>query len=169
MTGTGNLAMVSTAMVLVVNTAGTITATGPVSVKTLTLTTGTLALGAQPVTVAGTILQSAGTITSTGLWTMSASGTVTITDAIAGAFFNVAAGTTTLGDDLSIAGLQIQRGAIFDADSNSLVLAVGRITGFGTLTNLTPAGIIHVAPGVADGGGNDANVIFDTVAFPLVV
>ena len=170
LTGEGNLKLTAATVPLIIDATGEeVTATGPVSVKTLTLTDGTLTLGAQPVTVAGTVAQAGGAVTSTGLWTMSATGTVTITDAMVGAYFNITAGTTTLGGNLSIAGLQIQSGAVFDADSNSLALAVGRITGYGTLANLTPATVVHVAPGVIDGGGNGAYVIFDTVGLPLVI
>ena len=159
-------------LIVVIDAAGLVVTAGhSIECGTFTLTDGTYAAGAYNHTIYGTVLQSAGTLTATGTWTMAATGTLTITDAIAGAQVTVSAGTTTLGAALSCASIRIEAGATLDCDSNSVVLANsasanplirGRVTGFGTLTNCVPAATaIHVAPTVTDGGGNSADVIFD--------
>ena len=129
--------------------AGTVTAgDAALRVKSLTLTAGTYVAAATTHTVAtNQVLNVAGT------------STLTLTDA--GLHVRVAAGTCTLGGDLSCDTLRIESEATLDGDSNDMTLATGRITGYGTLKNLVPAGIIHVAYGVIDGGNNSANVIFD--------
>ena len=155
---TSDLVLGGAATGLDINVEGTgITATAgaAISCLSLTLTEGTY-VAAQTHTVA----------TNQSL-TVAGTSTLTLTDVALNV--QVTAGTCTLGGALSCATLRIESGAILDADSNSMTLASGRITGYGTLKTLTPAGVIHVAPGVADGGGNGAYVIFDTVGLPLVV
>jgi formylmethanofuran dehydrogenase subunit C len=173
MTATGPLNLVCTTIPLVLNDGAgtqTFTAAGAISVKTLTMTNGTaFAFGAYAITIAGSAVQSAGTLTSTGLWTITATGTLTLQTAIVGAYFNITGGTCTLGDALDIAGLQVQSGASIAGAAQSVSLAVGRITGYGSVANLAPAVAIHAAPGLADGGSNTANVIFDPTPMPLVI
>jgi hypothetical protein len=94
---------------------------------------------------------------------------VTIVTAIVGAYFNITAGTCTLADALDIAGLQVQSGANIAGAAQSISLAVGRITGYGSVANIAAAGVIHAAPGVADGGTNTATLIFDPTPMPLVI
>ena len=77
--GTGNVTCNSVAGgALVVNTAGTHTATadsaGNGYWESFTLTTGTYVDSARPHTIAGSIVNTAGTLTSTGAWTMTATG-----------------------------------------------------------------------------------------------
>jgi len=160
-----NLGGAAADLPIIFNGAGkTITVGSDVECKTFTLTDGTYAAGAHKHTFNGTVLQSAGTVTATGRWIMAATGTLTITDAVAGAHFNIEAGTTTLGNALSCAAILVEAGATLSAASKNIVLAVGRVTGFGTLTNAVPTGAaIHASPGVIDGTGNSATkVVFDS-------
>ena len=136
----------------------TVTAGGAaISCGTLTLTEGTYVAALTHTVATNQVLTVAGT------------STLTLTDAGLHVQIAAAAITCTLGGALACNTLRIETGATLDADSNSLTLASGRIHGYGTLTNLTPAGVIHVAPGIIDGGGNDSNVIFDSVRLPLVI
>jgi hypothetical protein len=92
---------------------------------------------------------------------------LTLTDA--GLHVQVTAGTCTLGGALSCNTLRIEYGATVDGGTNGLTLASGRVHGYGTIKNVVPAGIIYVAHGVIDGGGNDAKVIFDAKPVPLII
>jgi len=125
----------------------TVTAGANISCGTLTLTEGTYVAAVTH------------TVATNQVLTVAGSSTLTLTDT--GLHVQAAVGTCTLGGDLSCATLRIEKDAIVDGGTNGLTLAGGRIHGYGTLKNLVPAGIIHVAYGVIDGGNNSANVIFD--------
>ena len=136
-----------------------VTAGASIECGSFTMTAGTFTGGAYNVTTHGSIVHTAGTITGTGTYTMAATGNLNLDCATA--HLRVSAGTTTMTGLVAVSSVFIAAGATLDGDSQNMTLAAGRITGYGTLTNLVPAGIIHVAYGVIDGGNNSANVIFD--------
>ena len=156
--GALNLGGAAVGLTIDIATAGTVTAGSNISAKTILLSGGEYAAA-----VTHTLADNQTIIVDDGPTTL------TLTDAGVHVRIVGAAFTCTLGGALSCKTLSIGPTTTLDADSNSLTLASGRITGYGTLTNLTPAGIIHVAPGVIDGGGNDGNVIFDPVQREIVV
>jgi len=166
--GTGNLKLDAKTVPLEID-ATAVTCTGAVTCKTFAGTGGTYADSGFNQTFYGNCIMGVGMgiVTATGRWTMAATGTFTLVPAQTTMSLHVAAGTTTLGDDVSCANVFVAGGATLDADSHGLTLAAGNITGYGTVTNLVPAGAISCGPGIIDGGGNHANVTFET--YPVVV
>ena len=155
-----NLGAAAVGLAVEIDAAGLgVTAGASIECGSFTMTAGTFTGGAYNVTAHGSIVHTAGTITGTGTYIMAATGNLNLDCATA--HLRVSAGTATMTDLVAVSSVFVAAGATLDGATNNMTLATGRITGYGTLKNLVPAGIIHVAYGVIDGGNNSANVIFD--------